>query len=61
MNLIWTLMIAKAVKEARRVCTGCQKPSTYVRKQAGQFYTCKHCGHRFKEKAKLVYHSSNRK
>ena len=61
MNPIWTHMITKAVKEAKRVCTSCGKASTYARKQAGQFYTCKHCGHRFKEKGKPVYGSATRK
>ena len=50
MNPIWTHMIDKAVKEVTKACNSCGKTATYARKQPGQFYTCKHCGHRFKEK-----------
>ena len=50
MNPIWMQMIGKAVKEATRVCSACGKAGTYTRKKAGQFYKCKHCGHKFKEK-----------
>ena len=50
MNPIWTQMISKAVREATRVCSAYGKVGTYTRKKPGQFYKCKHCGHRFKEK-----------
>ena len=52
MNPIWTQMINKAVKGATRVCSACGKSAAYTRKKAGQFYKCKYCGHRFKEKGR---------
>lgn len=50
MNPIWHQMIYKAVKDVMRVCTNCKKAAAYPQKKAGQFYKCKFCGHRFKEK-----------
>jgi hypothetical protein len=50
MNPIWQHMIFKAVKEVMRVCTHCKRAAAYPQKKAGQFYKCKFCGHRFKEK-----------
>jgi ribosomal protein L37AE/L43A len=49
---IWTKIIVDAVAKALKKCPHCKKKSAYPEKQAGQFYKCKHCGHRFKEKAK---------
>ena len=49
-NPIWTKMIVDAVERATKTCTHCKRVATYPKKRPGQFYTCKHCGHRFKEK-----------
>jgi transposase-like protein len=35
-----------------KVCPHCKKTDSYVKKRRGQFYKCKNCGHRFKEKGK---------
>ena len=43
-------MIHKAVKDAYKTCSHCKKVTVYPQKQLGQFYKCKFCGHRFKEK-----------
>ena len=50
MNPIWQQMIFKAVKDVTRVCTHCKKAAVYQKKKKDQFYKCKSCGHRFKEK-----------
>jgi hypothetical protein len=50
MNPIWTQMIYKAVKDAMKVCTNCKKAAAYPQKRPGQYYKCRFCGHRFKEK-----------
>ena len=52
MNPIWAQMIFKAVKDVTRVCTHCKKAGVYKKKKQGEFYKCKFCGHRFKEKGK---------
>lgn len=52
MNPIWTQMINKSVIAAMKVCTNCKRADSYVPKRPGQFYKCKNCGHRFKEKGK---------
>jgi len=49
-NPIWTKVIVDAVTNAMKKCPHCKKTAAYQRKQAGHFYTCKRCGHRFKEK-----------
>jgi ribosomal protein L37AE/L43A len=49
-NPIWTKIIVDAVAAAMKECPICKKKGAYPRKQAGHFYTCKRCGHRFKEK-----------
>lgn len=49
-NPIWTKMIVDAVEKSSRTCPHCKKVALYARKQPGQFYKCKRCGHRFKEK-----------
>lgn len=51
MNPIWTKAIVDAVKNSLKKCPHCKKVSAFSRKKAGQFYTCKNCGHRFKEKS----------
>jgi ribosomal protein L37AE/L43A len=51
LNPIWTTMIFDAVKVTRK-CPHCGKKATYPRKASGHFYTCKRCGHRFKEKSR---------
>jgi transposase-like protein len=52
MNPIWTQMIYEAVRDAMKVCPHCKRADSYAQKRPGQFYKCKHCGHRFKEKGK---------
>ena len=52
MNPIWIQQIADAVVNVTRRCTHCGKTSKYQRKSAGQFYKCRRCGHRFKEKGR---------
>jgi len=47
---IWTKVIADAITKSAKKCPHCKKTASYSRKQPGQFYTCKRCGHRFKEK-----------
>jgi DNA-directed RNA polymerase subunit RPC12/RpoP len=49
-NPIWTQMIYNAVKEAMKICTHCRKASVYQLKRPGQYYKCRYCGHKFKEK-----------
>jgi transposase-like protein len=49
-NPIWTSVIASTIQKLSKKCTHCGKSATYPKKQAGQYYTCKHCGHRFREK-----------
>ena len=50
MNPIWTKVILDAVMYSMKHCPRCRKATAYPRKGVGQFYKCKHCGHRFKEK-----------
>lgn len=50
MNPNWLRVIHQTAKSVTRRCPHCGKPAAYAPKQAGQFYTCKHCHHRFKEK-----------
>ena len=50
-NPIWTKVIVDAVRDSMtKKCPHCKKAASYPRKQPGQFYNCKRCGHRFKEK-----------
>jgi len=51
-NPIWAKTIVDAVRRTMKTCTHCRKTSSYPQKRPGQFYTCKHCGHRFKEKGR---------
>jgi ribosomal protein L37AE/L43A len=51
-NPIWTKTIVDAVKRAMKTCSHCKRSAAYAKKSAGQFYTCKHCGHKFKEKSR---------
>jgi predicted RNA-binding Zn-ribbon protein involved in translation (DUF1610 family) len=50
MNPIWTPMIHQAVKKVTKTCPHCRRTSVYSQKKTGQFYKCRKCGHRFKEK-----------
>ena len=50
MNPIMVKVIVDAVASAMKKCPHCKKRSAHPKKRAGQFYTCKRCGHRFKEK-----------
>ena len=54
MNPIWTKVIVDTVANVMKKCPRCKKRAAYPHrqadKQAGHFYTCKHCGHRFKQK-----------
>ena len=52
MNPIWAQMINKSVIAAMKVGSHCKKADSYVEKRPGQFYKCKNCGQRFKEKGK---------
>ena len=52
MNPIWTHFVYDAARRGMRVCTHCKRAAEYALKRPGQFYKCKHCGHRFKEKGK---------
>jgi len=49
-NPIWTKMIVDAVGSTLKTCPHCKKTKPYSKKKNGQFYKCKSCGHRFKEK-----------
>ena len=52
MNPIWTKMIVDSVRNSlRKKCPHYKKVAAYPRKQPGQFYNCKNCGHRFKQKS----------
>ncbi len=51
-NPIWASVIAATIRKLSRKCPHCGKTGTYSAKQPGQFHTCHHCGHRFKEKEK---------
>ncbi len=50
MNPLWSKMIFDAVKEVMKVCSHCKKASAYEGKKQGQYYRCRYCGHKFKEK-----------
>lgn len=50
MNPHWIQTAYLLAKKAMRVCPHCGKKGTYPAKKPGQFHTCKHCHHRFKEK-----------
>lgn len=52
MNPIWAHIINDTIRDVMKVCPHCKKASTYQKKQAGQFYKCRFCGHKFKEKGK---------
>jgi predicted RNA-binding Zn-ribbon protein involved in translation (DUF1610 family) len=51
MNPHWTQIIFQTTKKAARECAHCGKSAVYPQKKKGQFYTCKKCGHRFKERS----------
>lgn len=48
-NPLWVASIAATLKKLSKKCPHCGRRASYPRKEQGQFYTCKHCGHRFKE------------
>ncbi len=50
MNPHWVQTIYQTIKKATKKCPHCGKTAVYEQKNAGQFYTCKRCGHRFKER-----------
>ena len=50
MNPHWTQIIFQTTKKASRKCAHCGKTAVYPQKKKGQFYVCKKCGHRFKER-----------
>ncbi|MBL8167879.1 MAG: hypothetical protein JNJ50_06985 [Acidobacteria bacterium] len=50
MNPHWINLIYQAVKKSVKRCPHCGKRGTYAKKRPGQFYICKHCRHRFKER-----------
>ncbi len=50
MNPHWAATIYQTIKKATKKCTHCGKSAVYALKKPGQFYTCKKCGHRFKER-----------
>lgn len=50
MNPIWISVVVETVQKMSKNCTHCGRRATYPQKKAGQYHTCKHCGHRFKEK-----------
>jgi DNA-directed RNA polymerase subunit RPC12/RpoP len=52
MNPHWIRIIHQTIKKAAKKCPHCGRTGTYAKKQAGRFYLCKYCGHRFKEKSK---------
>jgi DNA-directed RNA polymerase subunit RPC12/RpoP len=51
-NPIWVSLAMTTVSKLSKKCTHCGKTGTYAAKRPGQFYTCKYCGHRFKEREK---------
>jgi len=52
MNPQWTQIIHATVTRLSKKCPHCNRVAVYAQKRPGQFYTCKKCGHRFKEKGK---------
>jgi len=50
MNPHWIQIISATVKKASKRCPHCGKSAVYALKKKGQFYTCKKCWHRFKER-----------
>lgn len=52
MNPLLTSSIYGTVKALIKKCPHCAKAALYPAKRRGQFYKCKKCGHRFKEKGK---------
>jgi hypothetical protein len=53
MNPIFSKVIFDTVRKITRLCSHCHKTAAYKPKRYGQFYKCKHCGHRFKEKGNI--------
>ena len=49
-NPLWIAMVSASMQKLTKICPHCRKRGVYPKKAAGQFYTCKHCHHRFKEK-----------
>jgi len=49
-NPHWTQIIYRTIKQAMKKCPHCGRRAAYPQKRPGQFYTCKRCGHKFKEK-----------
>jgi transposase-like protein len=52
MNPIWITSIIASFKRVKRKCPLCGRTDVYFQKKVGQFYACKHCGEKFKEKEK---------
>jgi transposase-like protein len=49
-NPIWVSIAAAAAQKLSKRCPHCDRAATYPKKQPGRYYTCKYCGHRFKER-----------
>ena len=54
MNPLWTQVVHDTIKRLSKKCPHCGKTATYLKKRTGQFYLCKSCGHKFKEKGKRL-------
>jgi hypothetical protein len=52
MNPIIAGSILGTLLAVTKKCPHCRRSGVYALKRPGQFYTCKHCGHRFQEKKK---------
>jgi transposase-like protein len=52
MNPILAGAVLGTLVAVTKKCPHCHRFGVYGLKQAGQFYTCKHCSRRFQEKKK---------
>jgi hypothetical protein len=49
-NPLWVSIVSATAHKLTKKCPHCSRQGVYPAKQAGQFYLCKFCGHKFKEK-----------
>jgi transposase-like protein len=53
-NPIWASVAAATAQKLSKRCPHCDRAALYPQKRPGQFYTCKQCGHRFKERGEAA-------
>jgi transposase-like protein len=52
MNPYNVAVAINTIKEAMKQCPHCGRSNVYEKKKPGQFYQCKNCLHRFKERGR---------